>query len=132
MLYIGHFSFDEIGSDNEVRHGYFTCLVHSDSADKAADAFKELILSLNKTEDMFSRISVVYLEDIVKLTHIPKEALVTRIQSSAGQFPKSITRCLPGAVSSGISVYGLAADIRENESSKSGEEYKTTRPFVKF
>ena len=132
MLYIGHFSFDELGSENEVRHGYFTCLVDSDSADKAADAFKNVIVSLNKTEDMFRRISVVYIEDIIKLTHISKEALVTWIQSSAGQFPKSITRCLPGAVSSGISVYGLAEDIREDESSKSREEYKTTRPFVKF
>ncbi len=132
MLYIGHFSFDELGSENKVRHGYFTCLVDSDSADKAADAFKDVIVSLNKTEDMFRRISVVYLEDIVKLNHIPKEALVTRIQSSTGQFPKSITRCLPGAVSSGISVYGLAADIRDNESSNRTEEYKTTEPFIKF
>jgi hypothetical protein len=129
---MGHFSFDELGSENEARHGYFTCLVDTDSADKAAYAFKDLILSLNKTEDMFSRISVVYLEDIVKITHLPKEAFVTRIQSSAGQFPKSITRSFLGAVSPEIEVHGLASDIREGESSKSTDEYKTSQPFIKF
>ena len=132
MICIGHFSFDELGLKNDIRHGYFACLVDAESAEKAAEAFKGLILSLKKTEDMFHRISAVYLEEIVTLSHTPKNAFVTRIQSSAGPFPKSITRSLPGVVSPGISTYGFAPDVRENEAAEDTETYKTAQPFIKF
>jgi hypothetical protein len=132
MIYIGHFSFDELGAEKEIRHGYFSCVVETDSADAAANEFKELILSLKKMNDVFSNIVTVYLEDIIELRDIPQRAIVTRIQSSAGKFPKSITRSLPHVVAPGINVYGWALDVEADETDRNSDKYTTSKPFIKF
>ena len=132
MLYIGHFSFDEIGSEQEVRHGYFTSVVDTDNIERASSEFKELIYSMKKTEQTFQRIVAVYMEDIIEFQHVPGKAIVTRIQSSTGEFPKSITHNLPGTVSPGINIYGLGPDVRANEDTQNGDEYKETKVFIKF
>jgi hypothetical protein len=132
MIYIGHFSFDELGAEKEIRHGYFACVVETDSAEAAANEFKELIISLKKMNDVFSKIVTVYLEDIIELRDVPRKAIVTRIQSSAGEFPKSMSRSLPHVVAPGINVYGWAPDIEKNETDRNKEEYKTTEPFIEF
>jgi hypothetical protein len=132
MIYNGHFSFDEFGPEKEIRHGYFTCMVDTNSAEAAANEFKELILSLKKMDDNFSNIVAVYLEDIIEIRDVPRRAIVTRIQSSAGGFPKSVSRSLPNVKSPGINVYGWAPDMEENGSDRNEEEYAATKPFIKF
>lgn len=132
MLYVGHFSFDEIGSEQERRHGYFTGVVDVDSIDRATDEFRELILSMRKMEESFQRIVAVYLEDIIEFHHMPGKAIISRIQSSAGEFPKSVTHCLPGVVSPGINIYGLEPNVRAKEDAPNSDEYKETRVFIKF
>jgi hypothetical protein len=132
MIYIGHFSFDEVGAEKEIRHGYFSCVVETDSADAAANEFKELILSLKKMDDVFSKMVTVYLEDIIELRDVPRRAIVTRIQSSAGEFPKSITRSLPNVESPGIIVYGWEPDIEADETDRNSDKYTTSKPFIKF
>jgi hypothetical protein len=132
MIYIGHFSFDELGAEEEIRHGYFSCVVETDSAEAAANEFKELIVSLKKMNDVFSNIATVYLEDIIELHDVPRRAIVTRIQSSAGEFPKSISKSLPHVAAPGINVYGWSPDVEENEADRNNEEYKTSEPFIKF
>jgi hypothetical protein len=132
MIYIGHFSFDELGAEKEIRHGYFSCVVETDSAEAAANEFKELIISLKKMNDVFSKIVTVYLEDIIELRDVPRKAIITRIQSSAGEFPKSMSRSLPHVAAPGINVYGWAPDIEKNETDRNKEEYKATEPFIEF
>ncbi|MGD8471618.1 MAG: hypothetical protein PVJ82_09520 [Desulfobacteraceae bacterium] len=132
MIYIGHFSFDELGAEKEIRHGYFSCVVETDSADAAVNEFKELILSLKKMNDVFSNMVTVYLEDIIELRDVPQRAIVTRIQSSAGEFPKSISRSLPHVVAPGINVYGWAPDIEADETDRNAGKYTTSKPFIKF
>ncbi|MGD8801212.1 MAG: hypothetical protein PVJ44_22035 [Desulfobacterales bacterium] len=132
MIYIGHFSFDEIGTDQKVRHGYFSCVVDSDSAEAAANEFKELIFSLKKMDDVFKNILKVYMEDIIEMRNVPRKAIVTRIQSSEGKFPKSITKSLPHVAAPGINVYGWSPDVDENETDRNAGEYKTTKPFIEF
>jgi hypothetical protein len=135
MIYIGYFSFDELGAENEIRHGYFSCVVEIDSAQAAANEFKELIFSLKKMDGMFSNIVTVYMEDIIETRDVPRRAIATRIQSSAGKFPKSISKSLPHVVAPGINVYGWEPDepdIDENETDQKLEEYKATTPFIKF
>ena len=132
MIYIGHFSFDELGAEKEIRHGYFSCVVETDSADAAANEFKELILSLKKMNDVFSNMVTVYLEDIIELRDVPQRAIVTRIQSSAGEFPKSISRSLPHVVAPGINVYGWALDVEADETDRNSDKYTTSKPFIKF
>ena len=132
MIYIGHFSFDEFGPENKVRHGYFTCMVETNSAEAAAHEFKELIFSLKKMDDNFSNIAAVYMEDIIEIRDVPRRAIVTRIQSSAGEFPKSISRSLPNVEAPGINVYGWAPETEESETDRNTEEYKAAEPFIKF
>jgi len=132
MIYIGHFSFDEHGPENEARHGYFSCIVETDSAEAAANEFKELIFSLKKMNDEFSNIVNVYLEDIIEIRAVPRWAIVTRIQSSAGEFPKSISRSLPNVVAPGINVYGWSPDVDEDQTDRKTEEFKTSKPFITF
>ena len=132
MIYIGHFSFDELGTDKEVRHGYFSCVVDSVSAEAAANEFKELILSLKKMDGVFNKIITIYMEDIIELRNVPRKAIVTRIQSSAGKFPKSITKSLPHVAAPGINVYGWAPDMKANETDQNTDGYKVSEPFIKF
>jgi hypothetical protein len=132
MIYIGHFSFDELGTEKEVRHGYFSCVVESDKGDAAANEFKELISSLKRMNDIFRNIVTVYMEDIIEIRDIPRRAIITRIQSSAGEFPKSVSRSLPHIESPGINVYGWAPDIAEDEKKPNQEGYKVAKPFIKF
>jgi len=132
MLYIGHFSFDEIGTGGEIRHGYIAAAVDANNIERAVNEFKELIFSIRKMDDTFQRISAVYLEDIIEFQHVPQKAIVTRIQSSAGEFPKSITHSLPGVASPGINTYGLELDVRESEDPDSSDEFKESKPFIKF
>ena len=87
---------------------------------------------MKETQDMFKRIAAVYMEDIVEFRNIPKKAIVARIQSSVGEFPKSVSRSLPGVVAPGINTYGLAPEIKENEKKRDQEGYKEARPFIKF
>ena len=132
MIYIGHFSFDELGAANEVRHGYFSCVVEIENAEAAANEFKELIFSLKKMNDFFSNITTVYMEDIIEMRDVPRRAICTHIQSSAGEFPKSISKSLPYVVAPGINVYGWSPDMEENEAGRNKEEYKASEPFIKF
>lgn len=132
MVYIGHFSFDEIGSQKRIRHGYFSCLVEAASADAAANEFRELIVSLKKMDGIFGNIAKVYMEDIIEMQSVPQRAIVTRIQSSSGEFPKSVSKSLPNVTAPGINAYGWAPDIEKNEISDSENEYKTSRPFINF
>jgi hypothetical protein len=132
MLYIGHFSFDEIGSEQEVRHGYFTTVVDTDNIERATAEFKELIYSMKKTDDTFKRMVAVYLEDIIEFHHIPGKAIVTQIQTSAGESPESITHSLPGIIAPGINIYGLDPDGRAHENAQNTDEYKESKVFIKF
>jgi hypothetical protein len=132
MLYIGHFSFDEIGSAQEIRHGYFTSVVDTDNVDRAVNEFKELILSMRKIDDTFRQIIAIYIEDIVEFHHVPSNGVVTRIQSSDGKFPESITRNLPGVVAPGIKIYGFAPAVQTAEGMQKTDEYKESRVFIKF
>jgi hypothetical protein len=132
MIYIGYFSFDEHGTEEKIRHGYFSCVVEAATADTAANEFKELIFSLRSMDEIFSNIATVYMEDIIEFRNIPQRAIVTRIQSSAGEFPKSISKSLPHVAAPGISVYGWGPDIEKNETDRSTEKYEASTPFIKF
>jgi hypothetical protein len=132
MLHIGHFTFDEIGTGQEIRHGYFSTVVDADNIEPAVTEFKELILSMKKMEDTFQRIAAVYLEDIIEFQQLPEKATVSRVQSSAGEFPESITHSLPGIANPGIRVYGLEADVRATENELNTDEFKESKPFIKF
>lgn len=129
MLYIGHFSFDELGFDQEARHGYFSCIVDAEKPETALDSFKGHIQHLKNSEPIFGSIVAVYIEDIIEIKNPPKDVILTRFQSSEGQFPKSISSSLPSSDTSRIETYRWADDGMD---ARGDEEYQEAKPFVQF
>jgi len=131
MLFIGHFSFDEADRQQRPRHGYFTCLMDAEDAEEAMAKFGDHILQMKKKEGSFAEMSVVYLEDLIQVARVPEEPIVTRIQSSEGAFPRSVTHCLPAVFKDGIEAYGLPSNVDKHEKGE-GRSYKASDPFIRF
>lgn len=131
MIFIGHFTLDEKGKEGEPRHGYLTCLVESENADVAVDKFKQLLIDIQSNEDSAVGWKAAYIEDIIEMPSIPAHAIITRYQSSAGVFPKSISHTLPLADSPDRVAYGYIKDIERLE--QDGEnQYSEMTPFIVF
>jgi len=131
MLYIGHFSFDEVGPENKDRHGYFTCTAEAEDVDGATEIFKAYIVSLKETVAFFQDVVAVYIEDIVEILKVPARPVLIQFQSSEGRFPKSVSRPLPVIDHPDIQVYGLAADVNRIEK-KGTAPYTEATAFIEF
>ena len=131
MLYIGHFSFDEVNVTGLARHGYFTVMTQAASAEDAAEAFKQLIKERKAGDPLFEAIQAVYIEDILEFPEPPDKPIVTRLQSSAGEFPESVSHSLPGVDRENIKAYGFAIDV-EQIKIKPVHDYTEMTPFLKF
>ena len=79
----------------------------------------------------FSTIVKVYIEDIIQVASIPDRPIVTRLQSSAGEFPKSISYSLPSMDVDGIDAFGLSANVQKHEAEENGD-YMESTPFITF
>lgn len=131
MLYIGHFSFDELEKDQKQRHGYFTCVVNSTDVEQAVEEFKSLIEEMKAEDGHFGGIAEVYIEDIFEIQRVPEKAVMIRMQSSDGDFPVSVSRSLPFAENPGITAYGWAPDVRKIRAAEK-DEVLEMEPFLSF
>ena len=131
MLYLGHFSFDEVNVTGLARHGYFTLLTEADSAEAATEAFKTTIEDRKQTDPIFESILAVYIEDIIEIPALPKTPIMTRLQSAAGQFPESVSHTLPGVDREDIKAYAFAIDVMQIKI-KPTHDYKEMTPFIRF
>jgi hypothetical protein len=131
MLYIGHFSFDELERDQKQRHGYFTCVVDSTDVEQSVEEFKSLIERMKAKNSHFAGIAEVYIEDIFEIQKIPETAMMIRMQSSDGEFPESVSRSLPFAENQGITAYGWAPDVRKIRAAEK-DEVLEMEPFLSF
>lgn len=132
MFYLGYFSFDELGFEDEERHGYFNCMVEADSPDTALERFKNHIMDMKTDDPLFGRIVKIYVEDLVEVKNIPDKPVVTRFQSSTGHFPKSISMSLPSVKSDDFASFRWAKDGMESGAGDTEEEYMTSEPFIHF
>lgn len=135
MLYIGHFSFDELGSADNARHGYFTCLVDAPNAADAVSRFKTRITDIKKRERhaLFDNIKAVYLEELTEVQDVPSRPVLTRFQSSEGPFPKSKSCTLPAGDAKRITPYEWRPDQKPGrEPERDAEGYKESTPFLSF
>ena len=131
MLFIGHFSFDEISPDGDPKHGYFSSIVDAATPDAAVAEFEAHIKEMKtQRREMFAVVNV-YIEEILRIPTIPDKPIITRIQSSDGAFPKSVSHSLPGADGQGIDVFGLATDVDQHEAHRDGG-YVESQPFITF
>jgi hypothetical protein len=131
MLYIGHFSFDELAENKKQRHGYFTCIVDSTDVEQAVGEFKSLIERKKAKNKHFAGIAAVYIEDIFEIQKVPETAMMIRMQSSVGVFPESVSRSLPFAENPEITAYGWAPDVRKTRAAEK-DEVMEMEPFLSF
>jgi len=131
MLHIGHFSFDGQDGDQNDRHGYFTCLIDVDKPEDAVARFAAYILEMKKKDPCFENVVKVYLEEIIKIGSIPEDPVMTRLQSSEGAFPRSISYSLPSSTKDDIEAYGTPSNVRKHENDESGQ-YLYSNPFISF
>jgi hypothetical protein len=132
MLHIGHFSFDAIDEEDNVRHGHFTCIVDADDAEVALTGFSGQIARMHNSEASFADMVKVYLEDIIQMEILPDEPVVTLVHNSKGPFPPSVSTSLPEVDSSRISAFGLSSNVQRNESIQGDDGYIETDPLITF
>lgn len=130
MIYVGHFSFDEVGLENQARHGYFSGLLEATDIDAAVEQFKARIAELKHNHEAMQHVVAVYIEDILEFEHVPQQPVITRLQSSEGPFPKSISRSLPGNSQQRAQAYGYRPDVNQNQAES--ENFPEMTPFLKF
>ena len=131
MLYLGHFSFDEDGTDRQPRHGYFSVVAEAESPESALSRFKATIQKMREENEIFRNVIAVYIDDIVEIESMPDEPFVTLFQSSEGEFPKSVSHSLPGMESPKIRTYGFSIDLDQFEI-KPRHDYKEKTPYLEF
>jgi len=131
VVYIGHFSFDETNITGLARHGYFTMVSRADSAEAAVEAFKTEIKQRKTSDPIFDKVIAVYIEDIIEMPAVPDAPVITRLQSSAGEFPESVSHSLPGVAQEDIKAYGFAIDVLQIKT-KPVHDYKEMTPFIRF
>ncbi len=94
MVYIGHFSFDEI--TYEARFGHFTCVVEAKSPEEAEKGFRKLIKDMRKNKALFSTTPIdIYLDSFTEVGEVPKTGLVSCFSSFSGEKRGSISTYLP-------------------------------------
>jgi hypothetical protein len=123
MLYMAHFSFDQNGE--EQRHGYFTCLVDSDSMEGSLDAFRSLLKKLHDTGAAFGEPTTIYLDDVVQIKKVPPEGFLAHLLSREGELPPSTSTSLPEVKSEYCEAFAVAPD-------KSGDAVVVIDPFLSF
>lgn len=131
MLFIGHFTFDEIDVDDTPRHGYFSSIVDADSPDAAVAKFEAHIRQMKADSRQMINVVNVYIEEILRIADVPATPVITRLQSSDGEFPRSISHCLPGAREPSITAFGFAPDVENHEAPNNGG-FIESQPFLTF
>lgn len=131
MLFIGHFSFDEIDAAGNQKHGYFTSIVDAESPDDAVSKFESRIKSLKSNVKELINVINVYIEDILRIPKIPATPIITWLQSSDGEFPQSSSHTLPGVENGNVDAFGLASDVENHETNDDGR-FLESKPFITF
>ena len=131
MLFIGHFSFDEIDVDGNPKHGYFSSIVDADSPDAAVAKFETHIKKMKGSLREMVNVVNVYIEEILRIANIPESPMITRLQSSEGEFPPSVSHSLPGVIGSDAEAFGFAPDIEKQKTADDGS-FIESKPFITF
>jgi hypothetical protein len=122
MNYLAHFSFFRREED---RGGYFTMVVSAAEPDEAVEKFEKEILRLKKESDAFEDVVEVYIDDFIEIEEMPKQAVLTRMESEDREgFTESINLLTEQV---GLTVYGWCPEGKEEEYE---EEEHDVYPFL--
>lgn len=132
MLFLGHFSFDEL--DDDGRFGHFSCVVDVKGPEMAEKAFKKLIVDMRKKKTILSTAPVnIYLDTFIEIGEIPKSGLVTCYSSYRGDGPGGISTYLPHDDVGGCKQYYFYPEDRPDISEKiEAMETHEAVPFIRF
>jgi hypothetical protein len=130
MLFIGHFSFDEIDAEGAARHGYFSSIVDAEGPEAAVAKFEDHIRKMRGSLGEMANVVNVYIEEILRIAKVPETPLIMRIQSSQGEFPPSVSHALPGVESEDVDVFGFTPDVENQEAPGGG--FVESEPFITF
>ncbi|BBO66109.1 hypothetical protein DSCA_00390 [Desulfosarcina alkanivorans] len=131
MLFIGYFSFDEIDADGNQRHGYFSSIVDAQTPDDAVSKFEAHIKNKNSKVREMANVINIYIEEIMRFVRIPQKPIITRLQSSSGAFPASVSHSLPGVAGKEVEAFGFAPDVEKQEM-LNDDSYIESKPFITF
>lgn len=131
MLSIGHFSFDEIDTAGQPRQGYFNSVVEADTPDSALAKFETYIRKMKDSEEQMVDVTRVYIEDILCFRHIPEAPIITRLQSSDGEFPPSISHSLPGVFGENVDAFGFKTNVAVHDRPTDGN-FIEAKPLIAF
>ncbi|HSO20502.1 MAG TPA: hypothetical protein VLT88_13650 [Desulfosarcina sp.] len=131
MLFIGHFSFDEIDADDNQRHGYFSSIVDAQTPDDAVAEFAAHIKTMKDSIPAMVNVVNIYIEEILRFARLPQKPIITRLQFSDGAFPQSVSHTLPGVFGKEVEAFGYAPDIENHEMLNDGD-YIEAEPFISF
>lgn len=126
MIYINHFSF--VSPDRQQKadgsHGYFTCVVEADSAEKAMDKFQLLLGRLRKTGTLFDDVERVDLDSCIEIRSIPKNGFLVYFKEIRGECLGAIFTELVGVSdNSNVSAYQVGEDHAKDEDSSALEPF---------
>ena len=131
MLFIGHFSFDELDAGVRQKHGYFSSIVDAETPDDAVAKFETHIRATKENRSEMADVVNVYIEEILRIENIPDTPLMTRFQSSEGIFPPSVSYALPGVESRQVDAFGYTPDVEKHGASDQGD-FVESQPFITF
>jgi hypothetical protein len=131
MIYIGNFKFVENEEkEHEPRHGFFTCLVEAENAEKALEVIGTHLLRTKKLGEMFANTNEIYLDEMIGVSKAPKKGVITNFRIFAGELKPSVSWVLPEGSFTGINMYEwLPGDEEPGEQT---EESHAVKPFVRF
>jgi len=136
MFFLVNFSFDEIGADQSVRHGYFDIILASVGPDEiltpetAKEKIKEYLRSLKPKTDIFENVKNIYLDDLIEIKEISTMPVMIRFQSSLGSVPESTSWSFPMGEKNDLISYVWNTGQEHTILSKNGE--RATDPFLNF
>ena len=131
MLFIGHFSFDEIDADGNQRHGYFSAIVDSRTPEEAVAKFEAHIKQIKGRVREMVNVVNIYIEEILRFARLPQHPIITRLQFSEGAFPASVSHSLPGVVNKEAETFGYAPDVDKHEM-RDDDGFIESVPFITF
>jgi hypothetical protein len=123
MLYMAHFSYDQRGEPQQ--HGYFTCLIDSNTMEGSLDAFRILLKRLHDTGEAFQEPTTIYLDDLVRIKKVPPGGFLAHLLAREGELPPSTSTSLPGVESDYCESFGVAPE-------KSDDTEVVIDPFLSF
>jgi len=132
LLYVAHFSFDEIvvstGSAKDgPYHGYFALVAEANDVEEALNKFKALIIRLHRDEDILDDVQQVLLDSCVEIRSIPNAGFLVHYAMIDGECLGGIFTSIRGASEEEATAYDIQSPDEDG-----GVATYNIEPFVEF